>query len=602
VLIDAKRAEMILEPLSIELGNNKSKPYKAIDNISWDDIPPFAVLTGRNGSGKTQLLQVLAYKLSGATNQQYPELNEMPFTIAGDNIGRHEIAYMPNAENAFRVDSASISSIQQLKKKFLERLGPNNVHDIETQIMRERVQRTFDIRIPQRDIPQDIIDKLPDDFMYILEYAEVSANLGHVFIGYQVRRAEMLLDHKSENDVTEALGKPPWDFVNETLASAEFAYRIVPPENKLLKNYHVKVVPIDGKIPIGLNDLSSGEKTILRTVLWFYNTKHNNIFPKLFLLDEPDAHLHPSMTRQFIDVLKNVLVEQYNVRVILTTHSPSTVALTPDESIFVMSREQPRIRRPASKAEAIGLLTAGLVLVSAGTKFILVEDEDDVKFYSMLRDILVDQGPSKDPKALKPTPSLVFMPGSTGKGTKKIAGGKNVVTQWIEKFDAPPLNEMVRGIIDLDYGNVGGPRIHVLSRYSIENYLLDPIVIFGVLNDESIAPSLIRLITPGDEHRLRALSVSDLQSIVEYVTQQVEPRLGILAGEETKTEAVRFTNDVELQYPNWMLTRRGKDLLPIYQTVFGQALITPPKLEKSFRRVRLVPIELVEIMSQLQQA
>jgi predicted ATP-dependent endonuclease of OLD family len=118
------------------------------------------------------------------------------------------------------------------------------------------------------------------------------------------------------------LGPPPWDFVNDALASAEFEYRISPPENKLLKAYQVRAKGVHTNTELDLNDLSSGERIILRTILWFYNTKHNNIFPKIFLMDEPDAYLHPSMTRQFIDVLKGVLVEQYNVRIILTTHTP----------------------------------------------------------------------------------------------------------------------------------------------------------------------------------------------------------------------------------------------------------------------------------------
>ena len=28
--------------------------------------------------------------------------------------------------------------------------------------------------------------KLPDDFVYMLEYGEVSAGLAHVFVGYQI--------------------------------------------------------------------------------------------------------------------------------------------------------------------------------------------------------------------------------------------------------------------------------------------------------------------------------------------------------------------------------------------------------------------------------
>jgi hypothetical protein len=225
-----------------------------------------------------------------------------------------------------------------------------------------------------------------------------------------------------------------------------------------------------------------------------------------------------------------------------------------------------------------------------------------VKFYNTIRDILADQGPSKDSKALKPAPSIVFMPASTGRGSVKVPGGKNVVRQWLEKFDAPPLNEMFRGIIDLDGGNASGPNVYVLGRYSIENYLLDPAAVFGVLIEERKAPSLPGIVvTPGDEHQLRTLSSFALQSVVDYVATQVEPELTPFTGTEKTPTTVTFTNNISLEYPAWMLTKRGHDLLPIYQKVFGQAIITPPKLEKSFRRIRLVPIELAKIMSRLQE-
>ncbi|HTT99886.1 MAG TPA: AAA family ATPase, partial [Rhizomicrobium sp.] len=327
------------------------------------------------------------------------------------------------------------------------------------------------------------------------------------------------------------------------------------------------------------------------------------VFPKLFLLDEPDAHLHPSMTRQFIDVLKNVLVDQYGVRVILTTHSPSTVALAPEESLYVMSRDQPRIRKPSSKAEAIGLLTSGLVIVSPGTRFVLVEDESDVSFYNMVRDILADQGPSKDRLALKPAPSLVFMPASAGSRATKVGGGKDAVRQWVDKFDTPPLREMFHGIIDLDRGNTASTRVHVLNRYSFENYLVDPFVVLGVLIEDARTPAQLSLqISPGDEHLIRSLSTVVLQSVVDYIAEQVEPELGALNNDERLVSPVSFTSGISLGYPNWMLTRRGHDLVSIYQTIFGQNTITPPRLKKSFRRIRLVPLELAQIMSDLQNS
>ena len=117
--------------------------------------------------------------------------------------------------------------------------------------------------------------------------------------------------------------------------------------------------------------------------------------------DQRGLVLHPSMTRQFMDVINDVLVERYKVRVIITTHSPSTVALAPENSIFEMSRDDPQVRPSRSKEETIGLLTAGLVTVSRSTRYIFVEDDADVNFYSCVRDVLSDYGPTKDQKALR---------------------------------------------------------------------------------------------------------------------------------------------------------------------------------------------------------
>ena len=162
-----------LQSLSIELGDANSKPYKSIDRITWPEIPFFAVLTGLNGSGKTQFLQAIAYKLSGTQHQQYPNLNAMPFSITGAEIGPHEIAYLPSSENEFRIEGTSIGNLHQAKHNFLQRLSPQNaMHNIEIQILRERVQRKFGIRINSQQISPDLITQLPDDFMYMLEYAK----------------------------------------------------------------------------------------------------------------------------------------------------------------------------------------------------------------------------------------------------------------------------------------------------------------------------------------------------------------------------------------------------------------------------------------------
>jgi hypothetical protein len=312
------------------------------------------------------------------------------------------------------------------------------------------------------------------------------------------------------------------------------------------------------------------------------------------------------MARQLIDVLYNVLVKQHGVRVILTTHSPSTVALSPDGSIFEMRRwdataTTPRITPAISKANAVARLTAGLVVVSPGARQVLVEDEDDVAFYEAVRDLLTDYGPGKDPRAIAATPPLTLIAASRGKGKDKVGGGCTIVKQWVDKLDQPPFLEVVRGVIDRDAGNAATARIKVIGRHSIENYLTDPLVVFVALIDLGQAPPIDGAgNTPGTEHRIRDYGPAVLQRIVDAICERISERLGTLRSDESHPEVVRFTNGVELSYPAWVFYRRGHDLLSATQAAYGgPSGLTPPRLLKSFQRLRMIPNELATLLGEL---
>lgn len=56
--------------------------------------------------------------------------------------------------------------------------------------------------------------------------------------------------------------------------------------------------------------------------------------PKLLLIDEPDAHLHPSRQERLVQVLSYV-AKEYNISVIMTTHSPNVVRALPQNSKLI---------------------------------------------------------------------------------------------------------------------------------------------------------------------------------------------------------------------------------------------------------------------------
>lgn len=592
--------------INLKIINSGSVPFKSIKpQMEWNNIPLFAVLTGRNGSGKSQLLDLLAHKLTNTTHPQLQSaLQTTKVDVEGDTFGADDIVYIPNSHNLAHSVSLDLGSMQSVKQNLYSQLREdrNLQGNMHMRSQRKRIEKILGIDNLTSISNEEFQKRVPDDFAFMLEDYDVVRGLAHVFLGYRLQRVERLDRKETEEKILKELGTPPWDILNDTLAVADFPYRVDPPKGSLLDRYELFLRDTGTGTAIYPGDLSSGEKVLLQLVLWLFNSKNFGRYPRLFLLDEPDAHLHPSMTRQFMSVIREVLVEKFGVRVIMSTHSPSTVALAPDNSVFEMSRGAQSISPSPSKAHAIGLLTAGLIVVSPTTRFVLVEDEFDVQFYGALFGVLSDFGPSKDPMALAPAPAIAFLPASLGAGKTKIGGGKGPVQKWVEKLDAEPFDQLVRGIIDGDDGNQETDRVKVLGRYNIENYLLDPFVVFGLLvelGQSSAVPGV--MIAIGDEHQIKALPPQSLQSIVDLVRSKIEPHLQGLTVAEKSTISVEFTTGLKLDYPSWLITRNGHDLLPVFQSVFGNPQsITPPRLLKALQRVRLVPKELALLLHSLQ--
>ena len=101
--------------------------------------------------------------------------------------------------------------------------------------------------------------------------------------------------------------------------------------------------------------------------------------PKVMLIDEPDAHLHPNKQERLIETLERA-APQYNTQVILTTHSPHIVrAASPAAKLvwmkngIVETEDEEVIRRLLGWG---GLDKAALFFV---------EDEDDKPLRAVLR-------------------------------------------------------------------------------------------------------------------------------------------------------------------------------------------------------------------------
>ena len=487
--------------------------YKSITDFEWLDIPGFSVITGSNGTGKSQLL-----KLIYNTIINHPQQQER-LQIINEKIQRHEVTFLAGEWQLSNTRSTDLSTIMQKNNQYYNnfknnRRRSNNIEQIKlNQVFQDICNQTG--KQPQ-EVSKEEFDSLFPEFLIEREPL-LSQVIEEAFYNYRLSEIELKADGKTDSEIVNKIGEKPWNILREVLKESKLPFSFNDPSNNGIKDsFQLKVInEIIGE-SIDFNDLSSGEKVLISLVFYLYSSQEKNVFPKLLLLDEPDAHLHPTMTQQFLNVIKNVLVDKFNVRVIMTTHSPSTVMLTDEYSLFEMSRTSPRIKKSQSKNHTVSLLTSGLVYVGKGTRYFLVEDEDDSNFYAHIYDHLTNED------KISANIPLVFISAST----RHNSGGKSVVQNWVEKLQNSGLEQLIQGIIDADNNNTTSHGIYKIARYSIENYLIDPIITYAALMDNEKHTQFVDIgLRIGEEYKLKLASTDELQNIANTLFKKVEPLL-----------------------------------------------------------------------------
>jgi AAA15 family ATPase/GTPase len=578
--------------------------YKSITAFEWLNIPHFAVITGPNGTGKSQLLQLIYNTI---VNHNVPTKRER-VTIEHEIIKRHEVSLIKGEWKLNNTDGTDFSKILQERHSYFSTFrsfqDPIHKNRLSNNLDNIQLYETFQsvsqkINKPPYQITQEEFESVFPEIILEKESA-LSIKIESIFYDYRINEINLRgAKYKEPSEIRKELGEPPWTVLREILKESKLPFIFNDPSNHDIKDrFYFRVTNQITGDQVNFNDLSSGEKVIISLIFYLYTTQEKNIFPKLLLLDEPDAHLHPTMSQQFLNVIKNVLVDKYNVRVIMTTHSPSTVALTEDESLFEMSRTNPRIQKSPSKNHTISLLTSGLVYVGQGTRYFLVEDEDDRKFYSYLYDYLTSEG------ILSGDIPCVFIPASTN----NKSGGKSVVSGWVNKLKISGLEDIIQGVIDNDEGNATSQGIYKIQRYSIENYLIDPIVTYAAFMDNNKHNDLLDLgLKLGEEYRLKTLPTEQLQQIADTIFDKVEKVLhqhfnDYQSDKETRRQKVSFTNGITLEYPQWILKRKGKTLSnSIYHDIFDHKNINFNSLFKAFQKANFIPSDIVYLFNRIRE-
>lgn len=190
----------------------------------------------------------------------------------------------------------------------------------------------------------------------------------------------------TDSEFVEKYGRVPVELFDELLTyispNLKINY-IKPKEYDEVKS--VSLINRETGDILNFNDLSTGEKVMFKLLVTIFSNKENLITkPDLILLDEIDSGLHPSLMKKFIGYINDMFIKQLDIKVFMTTHSPTTVGLIDYESLFFVNKELPRIEK-ISKKEAIKNLTLEIPLLNVdyeARRKVFVESKDDEFAYT----------------------------------------------------------------------------------------------------------------------------------------------------------------------------------------------------------------------------
>ena len=390
-----------MDKISLKLNSG----YKSLQaGFEWNDIPRFAVITGINGVGKSQLLEVIK-GLEQSKNGNRVITREITSTkgverlIFSDNVsgqglslnglveyvknGDQRLASIRDLDRQIGMYKDSVNNLRQQQKLAVDKIErlrlEKNIESLTRQIEKFQNQQLNSIIFAYEEELKRIakqlnkkIEELTEDEIrkYAVGNFESLTTIDELtrFLAGENQRYMKRVTHLAEMHLNKDL---------DLLVAEERPYQTI---NRLFRQYHFDYYNMLNPFPgdekrngeilfqgnggehIVYDSLSRGEQAIVQFVIWSYGQDFRGNRINTMVLDEPDAHLHSSMCKMMVEIFSELSTEKEigggGIRIIITTHSPSTVAFTPEGSLFVMQRDtdNKRFVRPTTSEEAIEIM------------------------------------------------------------------------------------------------------------------------------------------------------------------------------------------------------------------------------------------------------
>lgn len=308
--------------------------FKRIEHAELE-LGPVTYIVGGNNSGKSSVLQAIhtattIAQLSQNRNKYVLPTSVLRYTLATsfETIGHRQI--LGNRNEGFHAEVTFFNSEDEMNENHIHTMKfyrgsnynsirintlPNSSGALTQQISNS--ERLFSIYTPGLSgIP------LYEEYM---SYASVFQRAAGGEANYVFRNILRLIDEEGKlEDLENAVSKLVGDDIQFEVEANE------------THDFHITVkayIGSEGYYPIPVELWGTGLLQI--TQLYSYVILFE---PSVFLVDEPDAHLHPSRQKLLAAAFEDIS-ESYKCQIIATTHSEHLISARPENTKLIWMRD-----------------------------------------------------------------------------------------------------------------------------------------------------------------------------------------------------------------------------------------------------------------------
>ena len=389
-----------------------------------DDKPEIIYLAGENGSGKSTVLWALAAGINRILNKNSPDMNQ--FSKAGNfsieielsgreqeivntpilgyqfiwdngvssdrwlspaNVGPRLTEYRKNKDEEDRTEIGTLEYLQAdrfISTEHGDTLRTVGAGEVETRSCHGYLNLTQSRRSGRaaeskyRDVLRQYGTLLQMDIRNrtrVYDYVKDSQTAVNETLGNQMRDIVLEIEKESHYErIRHAIAR----YLPGITLSA-FDDQSANPPSMILRTLNNKSVEIA--------KLSSGEFQI---VVWLIDLIQKDLRNSIILWDEPEQHLHPSLSMRIPDMLREFCPGS---QIWIATQSPFIIASArTQDRVYYLERNEAGLvevlKEADSKIQAFRRLTPNGFLATWGKQVIFVEGKQDITFFQNLLDHL----------------------------------------------------------------------------------------------------------------------------------------------------------------------------------------------------------------------